>query len=350
MSPRIGCRDLRVRVRGRELLHVEHLDIDPGATLAVLGPNGSGKSTLLRALAHIGSRRTGQVLLDGHPAGTPALRAAVAAVLQRPILRRGTVAANAAAGLRLRGVPRAEAAHRSGPWLDTLGIGHLAGRDARTLSGGQAQRVALARALAVTPRVLLLDEPFTGLDATTRTDLLADLRAILDGLDTATVLVTHDHHEATALAEHTALLVNGQIRQHGPTAQVLDQPADTDCAQLVGYTNLLPPALTGRPDLLVARPERCHPIPPHTDPPPGSMTVRGTVRRVVPLGAVTRIDLDIHPGRNVLACLVPAGCPLQAQPGQPATVAVAAADLRTIAHDVVASGRPAPSPGRTRRA
>jgi ABC-type sulfate/molybdate transport systems ATPase subunit len=320
-----------VCARGEEMLHVEHLDVAAGATLAVLGPNGAGKSTLLRALAQIGGhRRTGQVLLDGQQAGHRQMRVAVAAVLQRPSLRRGTVAANAASGLRLRGVGRAEAARRSVPWLAELGVGHLAGRDARTLSGGEAQRVALARALAVTPRVLLLDEPFAGLDATTRTDLLADLRAVLDNLDTATVLVTHDRHEAHALAEETALLIDGRIRQHGPTREVLDHPVDTVCARLVGYTNLLPPALTGQPDLLVARPERCHPLPSGTVPPADCITVHGTVRRVVPLGGGTRVDLDPEPAGNTLACLVPADRDLEVRPGHRATITVATADLRPV--------------------
>lgn len=295
----IGCRDLRVIAHGRELLHVERLDVADGAALAVLGPNGAGKSTLLRALAHLGRhRRTGQVLLDGRPAERREVRAAVAAVLQRPILRRGTVAANAASGLRLRGVGRAEALHRALPWLDALGVGGLAGRDARTLSGGEAQRVAIARALAVAPRVLLLDEPFAGLDATTRTDLLADLHAVLAGLDTATVLVTHDRHEATALAGETALLIAGRIRQLGPTGEVLDHPADVDCARLVGYTNVLPPSLTGRAELLVARPE-------HTRISGGGGGIRlsGTVRRVVPLGGGTRVDVDV--GGGTLACTAP---------------------------------------------
>jgi ABC-type sulfate/molybdate transport systems ATPase subunit len=337
MSTRIGCRDLRVSARGQEMLHVERLDVAAGATLAVLGPNGAGKSTLLRALAQIGGhRRTGQILLDGHPAGHRQMRAAVAAVLQRPILRRGTVAANAASGLRLRGVGRSEAARQSAPWLAKLGVGHLAGRDARTLSGGEAQRVALARALAVAPRVLLLDEPFAGLDATTRTDLLADLRAVLDNLDTATVLVTHDRHEAHALAEETALLVHGRIRQHGPTPEVLDHPVDTVCARLVGYTNLLPPALTGQPDLLVARPERCHPLIPGTAAPPDSLTVHGTVRRVVPLGGGTRVDLDPEPSGNTLACLIPADSELKTQPGHRATVTITTADLRPVVADAQA--------------
>ena len=328
MTARIGCRDLRVSARGRELLHVPALDVAAGEALAVLGPNGAGKSTLLRALGHLGGlRRTGAVLLDGRVAGSRELRPAVAAVLQRPILSRGTAAANAAAGLRLRGVGRREAHRRSGPWLDALGVGHLAGRTARTLSGGEAQRVALARALAPEPRVLLLDEPFTGLDATTRADLLADLRTVLDGLDTATVLVTHDRHEAAALAGTTALLVDGRIRQLGPTARVLDEPADVECARLVGYTNLLPPALTGRAELLAARPERCRAL---AGQPVGAkvddLRIAGTVRRVVPLGPATRVDVDTAAG--TIACLAPGADDLGS--GDRVVAAVAAADLRAV--------------------
>ena len=343
MSPRIGCRDLRVRAHGRELLHVPDLDVDAGEVLAVLGPNGAGKSTLLRALGQLGGlHRGGEVLLDGRAAGSRELRSAVAAVLQRPILRRGTVAANAAAGLRLRGVGRAEARRRSAPWLDALGVGDLASRNARTLSGGEAQRVAVARALAVTPRVLLLDEPFAGLDATTRADLLADLHAVLTGLDTATVLVTHDRHEAMALAGRTALLVAGRIRQLGPTGHVLDQPVDVDCARLVGFTNVLPPAVTGRPELCAARPEHC------AIGEADGLRIPGTVRRVVPLGGATRVDVDTAAG--TLACQG-SGADGRA-PGEAVTVAVAEVDLRTIPTNGAFVGTdPANAPlvGRVRR-
>ncbi|GAA1278297.1 ABC transporter ATP-binding protein [Pseudonocardia aurantiaca] len=324
-APRIGCRDLRVSARGRELLHVPALDVAAGSALAVLGPNGAGKSTLLRALAHLGGlRRTGDVLLDGRPASSRELRPAVAAVLQRPILRRGTVAANAASGLRLRGVGRAEAGRRAEPWLAALGVAHLARRDARTLSGGEAQRVALARALAVEPRVLLLDEPFAGLDATTRVDLLADLRAVLDGLDAATLLVTHDRHEARALAGETALLVAGRIRQHGPTEVVLDAPSDAECARLVGFTNLFPPAVTGRDTLLAARPEHCRVL--VGEPPAGEVGVTGTVRRIVPLGGGTRVDVDTAAGTVACTGPVPAGL----GPGRAVVVAVVPAEVRSI--------------------
>jgi ABC-type sulfate/molybdate transport systems ATPase subunit len=291
----IGCRDLRVTAGGRDLVVVSTLDVAAGETLAVLGANGAGKSTLLRALAHLGgATRSGAVLLDGRAATTAELRRAVAAVLQRPVLRRTTVLDNAAAGLRLRGVRRSEARGRAAPWLDALGIAHLATRHAHTLSGGEAQRVAIARALAVGPRVLLLDEPFAGLDATTRTDLLADLRAALERQNAAVVLVTHDRDEARALAHRTALLVRGEIRQLGATEEVLDAPADLECATLLGFTTHLPPALTGRPSTLVVRPERCYPLVDAA--PPNTLVINGVLRRVVPLGGAVRLDVDTESG------------------------------------------------------
>ena len=258
----ISCRNLRVTHRGRHLLAVDFLEVADGETVAVLGPNGAGKSTLLRALARLEPATGGEVLLDGEPVAPAQLRAAVAAVLQRPVLQRASVLDNAAAGLRLRGMRRAAARRLARPWLDALGIAHLADRHARTLSGGETQRVAIARALAVRSRVLLLDEPFAGLDATTRADLIADLRTALDHSTAAVLLVTHDRDEAAALAHRTALLLRGRIRQLGTTADVLDSPADLECARLLGYTTHLPPELTGHDVLLVARPERCRLLPP----------------------------------------------------------------------------------------
>lgn len=321
----IGCRDLRVTAAGRELVSVRALEVPAGETLAVLGPNGAGKSTLLRALAHLGAAsRSGAVLLDGKDATTAELRRAVAAVLQRPVLQRTTVLDNAAAGLRLRGVRRGEARRRAAPWLDALGVAHLATRHANTLSGGEAQRVAIARALAVAPRVLLLDEPFTGLDTTTRTDLLADLRAALDGQNAAVLLVTHDREEARALAQRTALLVTGEIRQIGATDDVLDAPTDLECATLLGFTTHLPPALTGRATTLVARPERCHPLADTTPAPPDTVVVDGVLRRVVPLGGAVRLDVDTANGP--ITAVTTADVPTP--PGGAIRIATAMDDLR----------------------
>lgn len=320
----IGCRDLRVTDRGRELLAVDHLEVADGETLAVLGPNGAGKSTLLRALARLGPATDGEVLLDGAPVAPAQLRAAVAAVLQRPVLQRASVLDNAAAGLRLRGVRRARARLLAGPWLDALGIAHLADRHARTLSGGEIQRVAIARALAVRSRVLLLDEPFTGLDATARADLIADLRTALDRSTAAVVLVTHDRDEAAALAHRTALLLGGRIRQLGPTGDVLDSPADPECARLLGYTTHLPPELTGHDVLLVARPERCRLLTAGRASDGPAVVVPGTLRRLVPLGGTTRVDVDTAAGSvSVLTT-----AEVTTTPGDPLRVAVDARDTR----------------------
>ncbi|CAA9377677.1 MAG: hypothetical protein AVDCRST_MAG66-60, partial [uncultured Pseudonocardia sp.] len=176
---------------------------------------------------------------------------------------------------------------------------------------------------AVAPRVLLLDEPFTGLDATTRADLLADLGPLLRG--TTTVLVTHDRAEAAALADRVALLVAGRVRQEGPAAHVLDHPADVDCAHLLGFTNVLPRALTGRAATAVARPERTR-LGSGTGP---GVAVPVEVRRVVPLGAATRLDLVTAHGP--LSAVTTDEPPPGTGPGAVLTAHVAEGDLRAVA-------------------
>jgi ABC-type sulfate/molybdate transport systems ATPase subunit len=231
-----------VDVGESRILDVSQLELPAGHTTAVLGPNGAGKSTLLRVAAGLRAVTSGDVMLDGQPA-TPAERRAVsAAVLQRPLLGRGSARRNAELGLRFARVPREEARRRAGAWLERLGVAQLADRPARDLSGGEAQRISLARALVLEPRLLVLDEPFAPLDATTRGALLGELRVLLAQAPVTTLLVTHDAGEAAALADRIAVLDAGAVRQQGPTADVFGRPSDAVTARLLDYDNVLDPA------------------------------------------------------------------------------------------------------------
>jgi ABC-type sulfate/molybdate transport systems ATPase subunit len=292
--PVLELRDLVVRAGGRAILTVPRLALAGGSTTAVLGPNGSGKSTLLRAAGALLAPERGSVLLDGAPAARGDVRAATAAVLQRPLLRRASVRANVESGLRFRGVARAERRRRGQAWLDRLAIGALADRPAHRLSGGEAQRVSLARAFAVSPRVLLLDEPFGALDAPTRGELLADLRETLAATGTAALLVTHDRHEAAALGDRVAILHAGELRQEGPAQHVLDHPADADCARILGFDNVLPGRLLGvAADQVAVPPGACRLN-------GAGITLPARLRRVIPLGPVWRVVVEAE-GRTVLA-------------------------------------------------
>jgi tungstate transport system ATP-binding protein len=238
----LSLRDVRRRYAGRDVLDVPALDVFPGEVLAVIGPNGAGKSTLLRMLGLLEPPDAGRVLVSGRAVDArDALneRRRMATVFQEPLLADASVAANVGLGLRFRGVQAAAAAPRVARWLARLGVAALATRRARTLSGGEAQRVTLARALVLEPEVLLLDEPFSGLDAPTRAALLTDLGDILRADRTTTVLVTHERGEALALADRVAVLMNGRLRQVDDTPRVFYAPAAEDVARFVGVETLV---------------------------------------------------------------------------------------------------------------
>jgi tungstate transport system ATP-binding protein len=233
-----------VAYHGHRVVDVGHLALAPGETLALLGPNGSGKSTLLRVLGLLERPTSGRVETHGEPvryAGGHllAVRRRMATVFQAPLLCDTTVASNVGLGLRFRRVPEPEVVRRVETWLDRLGIGHLAARSARTLSGGEAQRASLARAFVLEPEILFLDEPFAGLDHHGREALALELEAILRSSGITAVLVTHDRHEAALLAKRTAVMLEGRIAQVGETAQVMAQPAEERIASFLGVENLL---------------------------------------------------------------------------------------------------------------
>ena len=241
-APIAELRDVRVAYQGRVVLDIPGLTIESGSTLTIMGPNGSGKSTLLRVLALLERPTQGQVFHDGKPIvnGGEALRhrRRLALVMQQPLLRNASTRENVATGLRFRHVPRADVRERVDIWLERMGIAHLARRNARSLSGGEAQRTSLARALVLEPDLLLLDEPFAALDPPTRQALLEDLRHVLDLVSTTTLFVTHDRSEAQALGDRIAVIIGGQVRQIGGYEEVFSTPSSEEVAVLVGVENI----------------------------------------------------------------------------------------------------------------
>ena len=241
-SPVLELADVRVVHGGRAVLDVPALAVRAQEVLAVIGPNGAGKSTLLRVLGLLQTPTAGAVRVHGRPvdpASALGTRRRMASVFQEPLLADATVRDNVAMGLAFRRTPRADADRRVAAWLERFGIAGLAGRQARTLSGGEAQRTALARALVLEPEVLLLDEPFSALDQPTRESLIADLAPILRHAHVATVLVTHDRGEALALADRVAVLFGGCLAQVGLTAEVFRAPVTEEVARFVGVETIL---------------------------------------------------------------------------------------------------------------
>ena len=217
------------------------LDLAPGQVLAVLGPSGCGKSTLLRAVAGLEPLSSGSISFDGTDlAGTPTHRRGFALMFQDgQLFAHLTVARNVAYALRLRRTPSAQVAVRVRELLELVGLSGFGDRLPGTLSGGERQRVALARALAVEPRLILLDEPLSALDATLRERLAGDLREILHAAGTTALLVTHDHEEAFALADRLAVMRDGRVVQSGDIDEVWREPVDEDTALFLGYARVL---------------------------------------------------------------------------------------------------------------
>jgi tungstate transport system ATP-binding protein len=218
------------------------LEVYTGDVLALIGPNGAGKSTLLRVMGMLQRPDHGNVLFRGKNAlnANPLeLRRRIATVFQELLLLNATVYQNAALGLKLRGISQLEIDRRLGPWLERLGIAHLAARSARTLSGGEAQRTSLARALVLEPELLLLDEPFSALDPGSREALLRDFQGILQETGITTAFVTHDRHEAFALGNRVGVLNQGHLLQLGSRENVFLSPETESVAEIVGIENRL---------------------------------------------------------------------------------------------------------------
>ncbi|WP_148613566.1 ABC transporter ATP-binding protein [Nocardioides rubriscoriae] len=239
------------------MLRLDHVDVDydgvpavvdatvevpDGSVVAVLGPSGCGKSTLLRAVAGLERPRAGTISWDGVDlGGTPTHKRGFALMFQEgQLFGHLTVARNVGYALRLRRPRRRAAdAERVASLLGLVGLEGYADRLPATLSGGERQRVALARSLAADPRLLLLDEPLSALDAGLRERLAGDLHDILRAAGTTTLVVTHDQEEAFALADRLVVMRDGRIVQQGDIADVWARPADAATALFLGYARVL---------------------------------------------------------------------------------------------------------------
>jgi len=313
------------------------LSITEGEFFALLGPSGCGKTTLLRMLAGFETPTTGQILIDGHDmTRVPPNRRPVNMVFQSyAVFPHLSVGKNIEYGLRMNGVGAAERRERAEAALALVQLQGLGDRMPDQLSGGQRQRVALARAIVKRPRVLLLDEPLSALDAKLREELRFELSALQDQLGITFVMVTHDQDEALALATRCAVMDKGSLMQVATPADLYEFPASRRVAGFIGSVNLFEGRVvedasdhaiidlpeigarawldrgTGAPETLqlwlALRPEKVElhkrskgEGPPDMEgTPPGYNVVKGTIMDIAYLGSESVYDVRLEGGQRV---------------------------------------------------
>jgi putative spermidine/putrescine transport system ATP-binding protein len=241
----VHLNDLRRTFGALHALDGLDLSMQPGELIALLGPSGCGKTTALRVLAGLEDADSGRVLVDGKDiTSLPTNRRDMGMVFQAySLFPHLTAVQNVEFGMKLRG--RKAAKGRAQEMLELVGIGGFAARYPGQLSGGQQQRVALARALAIQPKVLLLDEPLSALDAKVRVQLRDEIRRIQTEVGTTTLFVTHDQEEALAVADRVGVMRSGRLEQLAPPAEIYLKPVNAFVADFVGLSNRLPGRIDG---------------------------------------------------------------------------------------------------------
>ncbi len=326
-----GRAGVEVRLEGlrRRYAQVTALDgleltLHPGELIALLGPSGCGKTTALRLLAGLEDADEGRVVVDGEDVTRlPTNKRDMGMVFQAySLFPHMTARQNVAFGLRLRGVSQAERTRRANEMLELVGLSAQAGRYAHQMSGGQQQRVALARALAIRPKVLLLDEPLSALDAKVRAQLRDEIRRVQLEVGITTLFVTHDQEEALAIADRVGVMHAGRLEQLGVPTEVYHRPATAFVAGFVGLTNRLPAQVSGGvadvlgvrlplvqartrtpdgPAVALVRPEAVSIVGPAGENETGPLI--GQVIATSFLGAVSRITVDLGEAGTALAQL-----------------------------------------------
>ncbi len=238
-----------VNRRFTEMIGVFSIDLDvaKGEAVCLLGPSGCGKTTVLRLIAGLLQPDSGSVAIAGRDVTTaPAHRRDIGMVFQSwALFGHLSVLRNVEFGLAMRDIDRSERRRRAGAMLELVGLSALADRKPAQLSGGQQQRVALARALAISPNLLLLDEPMSSLDYNTRLELRREIRKLQKALDVTAIYVTHDYSEALAVADRTVLMQAGCILEQAPTRDLFDHPTTEYAARFLGLHNVVAARVTG---------------------------------------------------------------------------------------------------------
>src|SRR4051812_32013821 len=255
------------------------LEVAAGEFVCLLGPSGCGKSTALRLVGGFEDPNAGDILIDGlSTVSVPPNRRATSMVFQSHALwSHMTVFGNIAFGLKLRKLPGRFVRQKVADALTLLGLSGLEKRYPRQLSGGQQQRVALARSLVLEPKILLLDEPFSALDAHLRVRLREELHSIQRRLAQTTVFVTHDQEEALTLADRIVIMNGGRIEQVGTPAAVYDHPETVFVADFIGAMNRVPARLEA--DAILA----------------GPWHLALKAPQATALGSATTLDLAVRP-------------------------------------------------------
>jgi iron(III) transport system ATP-binding protein len=237
----VSIRGVNVSYSANHVLKDVNLEIEPGEFFAFLGPSGCGKTTLLRLIAGFNASDSGCVLIGGVDVGAlPPWKRDVGLVFQSYALwPHMTVRKNVAFGLEERRLPRAEIDKRVNAALEIVGLTQLAERRPSQLSGGQQQRVAVARTIVIEPKVLLLDEPLSNLDAKLRVQVRRELRDLQRRLGLTTIFVTHDQEEANTICDRIAVMNDGVVQQVGTPMELYERPANLFVAGFLGAANIL---------------------------------------------------------------------------------------------------------------
>lgn len=276
-------RDLTVRYGDTTVVDSLNLRVERGERVCLLGPSGCGKTTTLQAIGGFVAPEWGSIAIDGQDVGglAPEKRNVAIMFQNYALFPHMTVFENVAFGLRMKRMPAVEIGDRVAQALERVRLAHAANRLPRMLSGGEQQRIAFARSVITEPRLLLLDEPFSNLDARLRHEMRGELTELLSDLKIATMVVTHDQEEAMALADRIVVMRSGVIEQDGTAHEIYARPRSAFVARFVGEAN----RLLGRVETVQAEHATVHVA--------GLGALRGTTKHAVAQG--DEVQLFVRP-------------------------------------------------------